>query len=139
MMAQTLMSGLALSVCSFLCLWLWCETEKEANKTDRPMLVDDVFVAFPRLETVGWWKKGKVAVFTTRGLFVAFLVLLWFHRTIFVVFFTRLEIANWLNSCDFSRGQMATLTVGVFACWFQSKKETNKQKEAPTCCDFDFD
>ena len=73
-MAQTLMSGLALSVCSFLCLWLCCETEKEANKTDRPMLVDDVFVAFPRLETVGWWKKGKVAVFTTHGLFVAFLV-----------------------------------------------------------------
>ena len=32
-MAQTLMSGLALSVCSFLCLWLWCETEKQANKT----------------------------------------------------------------------------------------------------------
>ena len=96
-------------------------------------------MAFPRLEVDGWWKTGKVAVFTTHGLFVAFLVLLWFHRTIFVVFFTRLEIANWLNSCDFSRGQMATLTVGVFACWLPPKKETNKQKEAPTCCDFDFD
>ena len=115
MMAQTWLSRLAI-VCLFIFLSHLCfETEEQTNKYDRPMVN-----LFPRLEIVGrvGWKRRKVFVSPNWCLVVSSRNFLWFSSS------------RETETRKFVSRSVAFLTVEVFACFPQKKKEGGKQTES---------
>ena len=141
MMAWTWMSRLALSVCSFFCFYLvYKQKNKQTRLTDRFRSM--CLWVFSTTRNCWLVEKRESGSFTTLGLFVAQTVFCGFIAQ-FLRFSSHDSVTRNCQLVEFlcfsgAQSVLATLTVEVFAC-LQSKKETNKQKEAPTCCDFDFD